>query len=205
MNTNTLIRKTKAELINIINSQNEEIANLSAKIDSLTANKIKDNSLRERINSLAKKYQEKEIELDKLKKDYEDTLDKHSRELQKTILKYNAEIREKDEKYNALMGIRNVISKENEELKSKQTDYENKIESLYNNINKLVDENQDLSIENEDKAQLINAMDLTIQNKELETKILKKDLNNKKSSLKINSIIYIICMIIITLLGIFVF
>lgn len=204
MNTN-LKNKKKVELIDIINSQNEEIANLSAKIDSITANKIKDNSLRERINSLAKKYQEKEIELDKLKKAYDDNIDKHNKELQKTILKYNAEIREKDINYNSLMNGYNTILKENEELMSKQTGYENKINDLCNEIVKVVDKNEKLSIENEDNAELINAINTTIDINNSQITNLQKDLNNKKSLLKIEGIIYIICMIIITLLGIFVF
>ena len=205
MNTNTSIRKTKAELINIINSQNEEINNLSAKIDSITANAVKNNMLREKINALAKKYQEKEIEFNKIKKDYDNNIDKQNRELQKTIIKYNSEIREKDIKYNVLIDTHKQLSAENEELKLKQKEYETTIKDLSNNINKLKTENNDLFIENENKDELINAMNTTIDNNNLQITVLQEDLNNKKSLHKADGIIYIICMIIVTLLGIFVF
>ncbi len=205
MNTNTLNRKTKAELINIINSQNEQIANLSAKIDDVTANNLKNNDLKEKINNLAKKYQEKEIELDRLKKSNEDDSYKQSRELQKTILKYNNEIREKDIKYNSLMDSHNILSAKNDELKLKQREYDNKIKNLSDNVYKLEVENNSLFTDNENKNKLINNMSSTIDANTLEIKILKNKLSNKKSLLKVNAIIYIICMIVVTLLGILVF
>lgn len=213
MNTNSLKRKTKAELIDIINSQNEQIVDfLSTKIDNIAVNGTTNNMLREKLNTLAKKLQEKEVEITRLKKAYDDNFDKQSQELQKTIIKYNSElrkkdteIREKDTVYKSLIDKHKTLSDEVEELKLKEKSYETSIKSLSANINKLEFENSELNEEIEKKNEIIDNMSETIDQNELDSMDLIKELKHERTLIKSTNIIYIICIIITILLGIFVF
>ena len=204
MNTN-LKNKKKDELIDIINSQNEVINNLTVKIDNISKNAVKASTLREKINDLAKRYQENENKLNKLKKVYDENLDKHEKELQRTIIIHNSKIREKDNEYNSLKDSYNIVLEENKTLKTKINCYDATIKQLNADINGLQSENNDLFEKLENKNEIIDNMASTIDKNELDIINLLKDLKAKESLAKTNIIIYIVGMIIVTLFGIFVF
>lgn len=205
MNTNSLKNKKKDELIQIINSQNEVINNLTAKIDNISKNAVKASALREKINDLAKRYQENKNKLNKLKKGYDENLDKKEKELQRTIIVHNSKIREKDNEYNSLKVSHNIVLEENKTLKTKIICYDATIKQLHADIDRLESENNDLFEKLENKNEIIEQMTSTIDNNNLEAIGLCEELSNKKSLIKSMTITYTICIVITTLLGIFVF